>query len=310
MQLLGVAGLGPGFLAHPRDGGRVQPAEIAGFGRIQPTAAGDGAGAPLFQGGIVEKAVNLGIDDLRRQGRGLDQIPANHLDGSGFDAANDLGQPIQVHGFGQAVVESLVNQGMIRNFPVAGDVFEAGQLFGEHAGHQVLRLQAEQIGRRFLPALKAPERQGADRIPAPAHGEHGRGEQGLHQEIAQCRGVQVFDGVLQGEALRAAQGQDDRVLGRSGLQLEIEGPAEPLPERQSPAPIHPATVGRVNDELHAPGLVEKPLENQGIQGGQDAQGQLRRGEIIDGLLGGGGGNADVLFQESERGEKIQRSLSL
>ena len=61
--------------------------------------------------------------------------------------------------------------------------------------------------------------------------------------------------------------------------------AEPLAEREAPGPVDAAAVGGVDHELHAACLVEEALEDQRIAGGQRAERAMRRGEIVDDLLG-------------------------
>ena len=54
------------------------------------------------------------------------------------------------------------------------------------------------------------------------------------------------------------------VVGGGGLQLEIEGAAEALAQRQSPGFVDAAAKGRVDDELHAAAFVEKALGDDGL----------------------------------------------
>ena len=80
---------------------------------------------------------------------------------------------------------------MIGNLALADQVFRARNLIGKHCGDQVFRSHALQLWRDFLATAKARQCQRDSRVPAPARGEHGRGEQGLHQHIAHAVGMQI-----------------------------------------------------------------------------------------------------------------------
>src|SRR5580704_19171565 len=77
--------------------------------------------------------------------------------------------------------------------------------------------------------------------------------------------------------------QHDVILGGRRLQLEIEGAAEALAQRQAPRPVDAAAERRMNDELHAAGLIEESLEHNGVQGGQSAQGRLPGAQVLHDL---------------------------
>ncbi len=97
--------------------------------------------------------------------------------------------------------------------------------------------------------------------------------------------MQVAGHFGQLEAVCGRQGQHDRVLRRRGLQLEVEGAAEALAQRQAPGAVDAAAEGRVDDELHAAGFVEEALEHDGVLGGQCAEGCTSGGEVVDELQG-------------------------
>ena len=58
--------------------------------------------------------------------------------------------------------------------------------------------------------------------------------------------------------------QHDRVVGGGGLQLEVERAAEPLAQREPERAVDAPAVGRVDDQLHAAGVVEEPLEDEAL----------------------------------------------
>ena len=78
--------------------------------------------------------------------------------------------------------------------------------------------------------------------------------------------------------------EDDRVLGRRRLQLEVELAAEALAEREAPGAVDAAAERRVEDELHAARFVEEALEHDRLERGQRAERRARCGEIVDDLL--------------------------
>ena len=88
--------------------------------------------------------------------------------------------------------------------------------------------------------------------------------------------MQVAGDVGELEAVRGGERQHDGVLGRGRLQLEVEGAAEALAQRESPGAVDAAAEGRVDDELHAAGLVEEALEDDGALRRQRAERGARR----------------------------------
>ena len=124
------------------------------------------------------------------------------------------------------------------------------------------------------------------RVPTPARAEHRRVEQRLHEQRAHRLRRQVARHVFERKTVRRRQRQHDRVLGRRGLQLEIELPAETLAQREPPCAIDAAAERRMHDELHAARFVEETLEHDRAHSGQSTQRRLRRREVVDDLLGG------------------------
>ena len=97
-------------------------------------------------------------------------------------------QAVQVHGFVQAVVDGFVHQRMIGNAHLAGEIFGAGRLIGKDRGHQIVGAHALDGRRHLAPARVARDGQRARSVPAPARGEHGRGQQRLREHVFhRCR---------------------------------------------------------------------------------------------------------------------------
>src|SRR5581483_9611493 len=84
-----------------------------------------------------------------------------------------------------------------------------------------------------------------------------------------------------------AQGENEAVIRRGGLKLEVEGAAEALAQRQSPRSIDARAERRVNDELHATALIEETLGNDGRAGRHDAENRLARTHVGHRLFGTG-----------------------
>ena len=85
--------------------------------------------------------------------------------------------------------------------------------------------------------------------------------------------------------MRRRERQNDIVLSRRRLELEIELAAEALAESEPPGAIYAAAIGRVDYKLHAPRLVEEALENERLVRRQRAKRTISRPEIVDDLLG-------------------------
>ena len=82
-----------------------------------------------------------------------------------------------------------------------------------------------------------------------------------------------------------AEREQQALVGRRRLQLEVELPAEALAQRQCPGAVHAAAERRVQHQLHAAGLVEEPFEHDRLPGRQRAEDAQGLGEVRDDLLG-------------------------
>ena len=251
VQLVGVARLGPHFVAHAGDGVKVQLAEIRRRIRIQPAPRHHGLRAPLFQRCIIQIGVGPRGEDFQRQRRRFRKVAGDHLYGAALDVGQQSFKPVHVHGLVQAVGDRLSNERMIGNLPVADDVLAAGHLVGEDGGEQVFGGHALQLRRDLVAAAKAQQGERDAGVPAPAGGEHGRiqqrlGEQGPHGFRRQITGY-----VLQRKAVAGGKRQHDGVFRGRGLQLEVELAAETLAQAETPGAVDSPTEGRMNHELHA-----------------------------------------------------------
>src|SRR5690349_14310550 len=85
--------------------------------------------------------------------------------------------------------------------------------------------------------------------------------------------------------MRGCQRQDDGVLGRGCLQLEVERAGEPLAEREARRAVDSTAEWRVNHELHATGFVEEALEDDGVTSWQRTESRARCRQVADELHG-------------------------
>ena len=71
--------------------------------------------------------------------------------------------------------------------------------------------------------------------------------------------------------------QQHAVVARRGLQLEVEGCAEPLSQREPERAVDTTAERSMHDQLHAAAVVEEPLQNDVLEGRHDAErGSTRR----------------------------------
>ena len=144
VDLLGVAGDGPGLLAHAGDGRGVERGEVAGVAGQRVTQH-DGARAALLQGGVVEEGVGLAVDDLVRHGGGLDGVARVQPDRAGLDAGERGDEAVGVHPFAQAVLARLPDERVVGVVEGAGEVLLAADLGREDGGQEVVGAHALEL---------------------------------------------------------------------------------------------------------------------------------------------------------------------
>ena len=294
-QLVGVAELGGGLGADPLDGLGVEGAEVALVdGKAPPQL--HGSGAALLEGRVVEERVGAGGQDLVGQRRGLGRVDARDLDAARLESGDDLGEALDVHGLVEAVVHRLADERVIGDLDRSGRVLLAADELREDRGHQVVGLHALDRRRVLATAPEAQDDERAVEVPAPAGREHRREDRRLAQHaLDRLRRQEPTHGVERERVLRS-EAEDDGVVGRRGLQLEVEADAEALAQGEAEAAVDPSAEGSVDDELHAAGLVEEPLEHEVLPGGEAAEGEARGGEVADGHRGGLPVDAGVLHE--------------
>jgi hypothetical protein len=148
---------------------------------------------------------------------------------------------------------------MIRNLSIPRNVFQARRGIRKNRRHQVVGQHASRL-------------------------KHRRIQKRLHEDVARRRRVQIAKDIGERKRMLRAERQQQTVLGRRRLQLEIELSAEPLAQRQAPGSVDAAAKRCVQHELHAAGLVEESFEHQRLLRGQHAERGPSFVQIRDGLL--------------------------
>src|SRR5258708_29551830 len=170
-----------------------------------------------------------------------------------------------------------------RNF--AFEILGTGERLGENGCEQVISTHALNVGRHLFSATKTEKSKRAPSVPAPARGEERRRHHGLLENVLHGIGVQEVEDVSEREAVLLAERNIQAIVGRSRLQLEIEGAAETLAKRQSPSFVDASAEGSMDDQLHATAFVEEALGDYGSLRGNCAEDRAPRGGIFDDLFG-------------------------
>ena len=131
-------------------------------------------------------------------------------------------------------------------------------------------------GGTLRPPLKAQDRQRARRVPAPARARTSARQQRLGQRVLDARRLDELEDDLERKRVLVGQREDEAVVGRRGLQFEIERAAELLAQREAPRAIDARAEGRVQDQLHAAAFVEEALGDDRVVGRHDAEDRLAR----------------------------------
>src|SRR5678815_3072897 len=124
---------------------------------------------------------------------------------------------------------------------------------------QVLCPRPLDVRRNTAAALVARQGQSPRCAPAKARAEQRRLQNGLDQDRLHRVRVQELEDLAEREAVLLTEREQDAVVRRRRLELEIEGAAEPLAQRESPGAGDPSSEGGVQNELHPAGRVEESL---------------------------------------------------
>ena len=240
----------------------------------------------LFQRGVIQERVRVGIQDLVRHWRWDGRIHGYCPKLPPLETPDEDTQSFDIHGLVKAVLHGLVDQGVIGRRDRTRIVVLAGHLLREDGSQQIVGLHPLERHRDPPAATRAKQGQRPGRVPAPARAEHGSLEDGLDQILVQAAGADHGEHALQREAVLLSQRDHDPVIRGRRLELEVEGQAEALSQCESPRPGDPGAEGRMQDELHPARLVEEAFGHDRLQRRHRSQDCEGLGHVRDDLLGG------------------------
>ncbi len=283
----------------PVDGIRVERTD---GGEVDRQAAAElhGVGPAVLELLVVEEGVGPGGDDLVGEHRRLGRVDAVDPHLSRLDPLEEGVEAIDVERLVERVADGLAHEHVVGDLAGAHDVVLAGRGLGEDGGQQVVGLHALDRRRVAPTAPEAQDHQRSVEVPAPPGLEHRRVEDGVLEGVVDRAAGHVADHLVEREAVVRAEREDDRVVGGGGLQLEVEGATELLAQRQAQATVDAPAVGRVDDELHATGVVEEPLQHQAFLGRHRPEGGPADGQVVDDHRGGGQVDAGRLHDPAAR----------
>ena len=284
VQLVGRPQIRGGLRDHLRDGCGIERSQRRGIAGIERAPELHRPRSPLLQRGVVEIRVRRRVQDLVRERRRLRRVAREQ---SQLAALHPLQQPAQtfdVHRLVEAVAQRLPDQGVIGGLDHAGIVLLALRLRGEDLREQVVGAHAEDVEGDLLAGARPQHRERTRRVPAPANSPHRRAERRLREDLVDGAGSEELEDGLQRETVLRSHREQDPLVGRRGLELEVEGPAEALAQRQPEGAVLLRPERRVHDQLHAAGLVEEPLRDQRALGRKRSQGCAGRAQIPDDLF--------------------------
>ena len=298
VDVLGVLRRRPGLAAHALDRRGIELADgIEGLG-IQRAPRHHRLRATLFQRRIVQEGVKLGIEDAPREGRWLRRVHCHPLDRPVPQAFEHFDQTFDVGCFGQTVLDRLANEWMIhRDFQIARrKVLRTCDSGGKRRRQQIARAHAKDLRRNGAAVLETLQQQRARRVPAPARFEHRLIENRLRQHLADGIRVKEVEHVGQRKAVVLAEGDDDSLFVRGGLELEAEAAAEALSQRQSPGAVDSSAEGRVQDHLHPAALVEETFEHHALLRRDAAEHLLALRDVVRDLNRGLGWESKITLE--------------
>ncbi len=218
---------------------------------------------PLFQWRVVEKRIGIRIQDLVRERRRQRRIDRHTANGAGFDLLEKDSQPVEVHRLSETVTQGLVHERMIRHpaCSFTNHIVLTGQRVGEDGPKQIFCLHPLDLRRDFFAMGETQQHQRATDIPAPARHKHRRLQYGGKQDLAKRMAVQEPEHRLERKTVFLSERDHNPVVCRRGLQFEIKGHTESLPQGEAPGTVDPASKWRVQDQLHPAALIEEPLRH-------------------------------------------------
>ncbi len=271
VQLIGIAHVRPGLFPHLGNRRRIEASHFFEHRFRQHAPHLHRTRPALFERCVIEKRIRIRIQNLVRKLRRNRCVDRETTDPSIRQSAQDKLQPVNIHGLGEDILHHFTDQRMIRNMPVAHNIFLARSRVGKNGSQQIIGPHALNLRRNLLSILKAQQRQRPVRIPAPARGEDRRIQSRLFENRLHRLSPQKVEDVRQREAVLLGQGNVQPVVGSCSLQLEVEPNAEAFAQSQSPRLVDASSEGRVDHQLHATAFIEEALRNHGCLGRHRAQ---------------------------------------
>jgi hypothetical protein len=242
------------------------------------------ARAPFFERSIVEKRIRIRVQNLVTERRRLRRVDRDRADLAGFEAAQHTEQAVEIHRFMQAVVDRFAHQHVIGDANRSGEILGARGLVRKDRRDQVIGAHAQQLRRHFAAAAHPQDCERADGVPAPTRRKHRRRQERLRQHVLDTGRLDVFEDDLERKRVLVGEREHDAVVGRRGLQFQIERTAEALAKRQAPRAIDARAERRVQDELHPSGFVEESLGDDRAIGRNDAENRFAGADVGDRLI--------------------------
>ena len=286
VQFVGVAYRRPGLVDDLADCLGVETTEVAEFFDRQAAAGGHGPSPSFLDFSSVEERVGVGIEQFPGERRRFTGVAAHQFDFPGVDSLEHLLESGVIQRLVQTVVHRLLHQRVVGDLVISGDVLLATGELGKDGRQQVVGTESLDRVRHLLGALPAEHHQRSGEVPSPAELEDRDGQQCLFEQVASVVGSEHSEEALKRKTVLRAEREDEAVVIGGGLQFEIEGPAEPLSQRQSPGPVDPRAERGVDHHLHSARFVEEPFEEHSLSRGDQADGGLLRCDVIDNLSGG------------------------
>ncbi len=283
MTLVEIARIGTDLVAHAFDRAGVERPDVTARPAGPPRL--DRLRSSLFQRGVVHEGVRPRVEDVVAERGRLRCVAgdAGHL--ASMNPVEHALQLRQIHGLFEAVANRLVYQRVIGDLAIARNVLQARGRIRKDRSHEIVRLHALELRRHLAPAAIPRHGERDRRVPAPPGLKDRRIQKRLHQDVAHARRVQVAEHISERERVLRSERQQQRIFGRRGLKLEVELTAESLAQRQRPGAVHSTAEWCVQHELHATGLVEKPLEDERRLRWHDTQHAATVGDVVNRLLG-------------------------
>ena len=109
-----------------------------------------------------------------------------------------------------------------RDFAVADNMLQTSQLIRKNRSQQIFRFHSLEGRGELRATAKTRNGERTSRVPTPANREHWRVEERLDKKIANSLGIEVSENFVERKRMLRSKRDNDRVVGGSGLQFEIE----------------------------------------------------------------------------------------